>query len=72
MTHVNMQGFTNLRQEVKKAQVELPIGSLDWSIYQGQLDLLDRVQKELFDNYIVEDSDKTRVFVDGVLVGMQG
>lgn len=51
MTHVNIQEFTTLKEQVQKAKEELPAGSLDWSIYQNQLELLEKVEK-LFDTYI--------------------
>lgn len=45
MTEVNTQGFIDLQQEIISAQSQVPSSSLDWNIYQGQLDLLERVGK---------------------------
>lgn len=75
MTRVNMQGFTDLKQKVINKQRELPTGSLDWSIYEGQIDLLNEVES-LFNTYITTTSinklDKVEIRQEGELVGSQG
>lgn len=43
MTEVDTQGLTDLQQEIVRAQSQVPSDSLDWNIYEAQLDLLNRV-----------------------------
>lgn len=58
MTEVDTQGFIDLQQEIISAQSQVPSSSLDWNIYQGQLDLLERVA-ELIN--VATSTEKTSV-----------
>lgn len=86
MTETETQGLKELQQEVINAQNGVPMGSLDWSIYQGQLDLLEKVgelvgvrlsrkdldQRGFREHIRMTNGGKTTVVVDGKIIGAQG
>lgn len=47
MTDASKQEFDSLREQIIMAQSQVPAGSIDWDIYQGQLDLMDKIANML-------------------------
>lgn len=64
MTIVDTGGLAAIQQEVKHKQSTLPMDSLDWNIYQGQLDLLDRVNTLVHDVMSFEDILATEEYLN--------
>jgi len=65
MTIVDMYGFTAIQNEILALQASVPEHSLDWNIYQGQVDLLRRVSSYFTkkDSTIVQPSVEQDVAV---------
>lgn len=57
---VDTEKFEALRNEIIREQARMPTDSLDWNIYQGQLDLLERVHGTFIGKTIVPASQLTK------------
>jgi hypothetical protein len=70
MKEVDTQAFIDLQQEIISAQSQVPSSSLDWNIYQGQLDLLDKVANLI--NVSTSKIGKTVISMGDKVIGGQG